>query len=236
MADNIEDDFFNTDIQTISYRDNFDLLQRHKKVLKLNPILIYPNENLIKLHTLFVSGYITDSRYRRVAPNVRNNDIQYSNFYDAINSEHKKRTDETLIPVKIRNERELRYTLNKLKKNYFTILMYKGKFEFGWEEDNIAMSCLILNNDGVLEVISFNGERPPIETSLDDFLNEDNIMNEMVVLGIVGREKQKRELQNSILHLSTRYNPRPEFPVFFSKDIYNYIKGEYSPKRKNNKK
>lgn len=35
MVDNVEDNFFINDIETISYRgDNFDLLQRHKKSIE----------------------------------------------------------------------------------------------------------------------------------------------------------------------------------------------------------
>jgi len=172
-------------VEDIKTSDELKLFQRPKSEI-LFGATFDSNEKLVNLNTLYVSGIIDTNRYRSISSQLTR-DIDYRKLFHPFNNDHIKRCEEeSLVGVKIeRGEGELiQLVRTHLKNNHFTILMYP---DFETYEEVRALSCLIVNNEGTLQVIQSGESRNPVIIDFDDFL-ENDLIYYMFVLGVFRRE------------------------------------------------
>jgi glycosidase len=230
-------------MRVISYEDfsldNLDLLQRSNTILYQNMKKRLSDEYHDRLNTLFDSGYITQARYKKYIREIEDDgedDISIISFYNIVNNEHKKRTQgETLVPIQIESEEQLRELLNNhLKNNNFTMLFYMGEKEDEWNCLYEASALVLKTPEGIKLIRRNNENGTPSVLDIENFLEEETV-EDMHVLGIKGRKELKRRFQTPILRLASHIEKQVGYmPRDASKSIFDFanVNREYSPKRK----
>ena len=228
-----EDNLFG--INTVSYDEfvnNLELLQRPKRALKVNFKIKREEFDFFKIHALFASGYIDRNQYRdllNISNRNQDSDIKTSDFFNIINNYHQQHfNDETLVPIQLDVEDLYEILLDHLNNDNFTILVYVA---VNPDEYEYETACLILKEKNDLKVINFTGESKPVISDMDDlFENNDDEITEFYLFGIDGRKQFKRELKDNILRMTSKLPSG--LSSYFGKEVYDYSKREYSPKRK----
>ena len=221
------------DIPTVDCQEfkdeHLELLQRPKRAL-VNTRWSEEHSDFYNIHSLFMSGYIDRDRYM-LALREEEQDINPVTLYQVINNKHTRKIEaETVVHLRVNRDEFNELLNNKLKNNHFTILLFISLRN----EMETEMSCLVLKNQGEIQVIQY-GDESPFVTSLDEFfLINEVLQDEMYLFAIEGRYEGKKRLQKSVLQVVAQ---QPFSMPHISKKIFSYVNPhrEYSPKRKSPK-
>lgn len=219
------------EFEYVSYDDfkvkHLELLQRPKRVLVSDAKWSEEHFDFYKIHSLYMSGYISKDRYTE-ALREETEDIDPVIFYEVINNKHRQMIKgESILHLRLNRDELIEVLNNNLKNNCFTILLFMTE---NYNEDEMA--CLVLKNKGELQFIEY-GEEEPFISTLDEFLIRNELIeDEIYLFCIEGRHEGKKRAQKTILELVSK----TRLPSDLSKDVFDYFNPhhEYSPKRKSN--
>ena len=219
------------DVPTVDYQEfkveHLELLQRPKRALVSDAKWSEEHSDFYNIHALFMSGYINRDRYI-LALREEEQDINPIIVHQVIDNKHSRKIEgETVVLLRVNQDEFLELVNNKLKNNHFTILLFISLRN----DIETEMSCLVLKNQGEIQVIQF-GDESPFVTSLDEFFIINEVLqDEMYLFAIEGRYEAKKRLQKSVLQVVAH---QPFSIPQVSKKIFSYVNPhrEYSPKRK----